>query len=271
MATDNSYWIKFYLNLIDDPKFARLTDTAKAVYFELYILAGRSDAGGLITAGENSASPRDIAWQLRRGEDLVNIGLSDLEAVGLISIADNEITVTRYADEQGPAHTERKEQWRTRQERHREKAKIENSKELKTKKELNKDKDNNNNRLEGHADVTRDSRVTSDDDDYYDPELIKYISQETAIPPTETNLKELKAKGLTFAEIRLRVEDRRAKGYDTLFASVKGLADWKRKLTQRESWQRATNTPPEPELSDAEREARDKEFSNLPTTSEGLD
>src|SRR5690606_26006413 len=66
----NGYnWLKFRTNLLDTPKFIRLSDQAKAVYFETYLLAGKSDAGGLIVAADNPIGIEDIALLLHRQPD----------------------------------------------------------------------------------------------------------------------------------------------------------------------------------------------------------
>ena len=54
-------WLKLFTDMIDEPEFMQLTDKAKAVYFEVYILAGRSDAGGLITSGDKPAKVDQLA------------------------------------------------------------------------------------------------------------------------------------------------------------------------------------------------------------------
>lgn len=156
-----SYWIKLLNSYLDDPKYMRLTDTAKAVYFELYMLASKSDAYGFVLdINDKPATIPDIAYLLHRDDSIVKLGMSELEAIEFISIDQGGVCVTRYADEQ-PNRDEIREQWRERQERHREKEK-ESSKEKE--KDLNKDKDKDIDAdADSHKHVTQESQnVTRD-------------------------------------------------------------------------------------------------------------
>ena len=226
-SDDRGLWIKLYQNLIDDPVFMRMTDTAKAVYHELYCLAGKSDANGLILAGGKVASLDDIAFLLRRPDDLLKVGISELEANELISLDDNQVIVTRYSDEQ-VSREERREQWRIRQERHREKEKESNKekeKELKIDKESESESDS-------HTDVTSESRVTNADDEE-SQKLLKIISTQTAIKPlnaeTIGDLKELmRAKGLTPDDLLAGIQDLKVnpKAKAPAFTTIGGLVNW---------------------------------------------
>lgn len=122
----NGYnWLKFRTNLLDTPKFIRLSDQAKAVYFETYLLAGKSDAGGLIVAADNPIGIEDIALLLHRQPDAVSEGLAELQAAGLVSVEAGRVTVCNFTKEQGPAHADMREQWKARQSKRRERIKGE--------------------------------------------------------------------------------------------------------------------------------------------------
>lgn len=112
-------WIKIRTNLIDDPKYMRLSDVAKVTFFEAYLLAGKSDAGGLILAGDDPALVHDLAWILRRSDaDLQNI-LDELQRAGLVNLDDDQVTVCKFANEQGPDASEKRKQWALRQAKRR--------------------------------------------------------------------------------------------------------------------------------------------------------
>lgn len=223
MATDDrGLWIKLYQNLVDDPKFARLSDIAKSLYYELYCLAGISDAGGLILVGKDIADIDKIAWRLRRPDDLLKIGLSELSANELISLDDNQVIVARYADEQGPSHEEQREAWRIRQDRHREKTKKESNKEKEKELKIKDKESESESESDSHTDVTGESRVTSADD-----ELIEYLTKNTLIKVTDSILQEIHDRGASLAEIRAKVENQRRNGAADKFKTVKGLLDWK--------------------------------------------
>lgn len=118
--TSSGYaWLKVRTDLVDDPKYYRLPDLAKLLYFEVYILAGKSDAGGLILAGDDPATVQDIAYLLRRPADQVSDCLSHLVNCGLVDLDGDRVTVCRFAGEQGPKMDKQREVWALRQAKRR--------------------------------------------------------------------------------------------------------------------------------------------------------
>ena len=117
-------WIKIRTSLIDDPKFMQLTDQAKATYFELYLLAGKSDAFGMVLIGDDSATVQDIAWTLRVQDADLQKSLDALQRVGLIDL-DDGVTIAKFAREQGPAMADQRKAWKKRQSKRRALAKGE--------------------------------------------------------------------------------------------------------------------------------------------------
>lgn len=111
-------WIKIRTNLIDNPKFMQLPDQAKSTYFELYLLAGKSDAFGLILAGDVTATVQDLAWILRKPEPDMQNALDELQRAELVDL-DGGVTVTKFASEQGPTMAEKRRQWALRQAKRR--------------------------------------------------------------------------------------------------------------------------------------------------------
>lgn len=105
-------WLKLFTDLVDEPEFMRLTDKAKAVYFEVYILAGRSDAGGLVTSSDKPASIDQLAWLLRRTTNELQNGLDELQSAGLVDLQGGQVTVCRFGNEQGPSQDETRAKWR---------------------------------------------------------------------------------------------------------------------------------------------------------------
>lgn len=168
-------WIKVRTNLLDDQKYFRLSDFAKVLYFELYLLAGKSDAGGLILGGDEPAIDSDLAYILHRSIDELMKGLKDLQVSGLVTIDNGQVIINRFTNEQGPSMADRRKEWAKRQAKRRAIARgetwietetDENSetvKDLKTKKETDKDIDKDKTRQEvthtsrdSHEIVTRD-------------------------------------------------------------------------------------------------------------------
>jgi hypothetical protein len=170
-------WIKIRTNLVDNPKFMQLTDQAKSTYFELYLLAGKSDAFGLVLAGDVTATVQDLAWILRKSDADMQNALDELQRAELVDL-DGGVTITKFASEQGPTMAEKRRQWALRQAKRRALAKgetwIEPDTEPDTEKEKEaekeKEKDTNTDKelktqtkrvtqtsRESHARVTRDN------------------------------------------------------------------------------------------------------------------
>lgn len=118
-------WIKIRTNLLDEPRFMRLSDAAATVYLKLYLLAGKADAGGLVNAGDNAASIEDLAWLLRKSETDLQKSLDELARSNLVELHDDQVTVCRFASEQGPAMKNKREEWALRQAKKRALAKGE--------------------------------------------------------------------------------------------------------------------------------------------------
>ena len=166
-------WIKIRTNLVDNPKFMQLTDQAKSTYFELYLLAGKSDAFGLVLAGDVTATVQDLAWILRKSDADMQNALDELQRAELVDL-DGGVTVTKFASEQGPTMANQRRQWALRQAKRRALAKgqtwIEPDTEKEKEAEKEKEKDTNTDKelktqtkrvtqtsRESHARVTRDN------------------------------------------------------------------------------------------------------------------
>lgn len=176
-------WIKIRTNLVDNPKFMQLTDQAKSTYFELYLLAGKSDAFGLVLAGDVTATVQDLAWILRKSDADMQSALDELQRAELVDL-DGGVTVTKFASEQGPTMANQRRQWALRQAKRRALAKgqtwiepdantdteAEKEKEVEPEKEKNKDTEQElktttktktkrvtQTSRESHAGVTRDN------------------------------------------------------------------------------------------------------------------
>lgn len=149
MTTDRGYpWLKFYPTLPEDPKYLRLSDSARARYFELYLLAGKADSGGLLTAGDEIANTEDLAIMLRQPVETLQSHIEELFKSGLVLREGDGLLIKRFQEEQGPSQTEKRDEWKKRQDKHRGKFKEQNE-------DLNKDKEK-----EEEKEVTQTSRVT---------------------------------------------------------------------------------------------------------------
>lgn len=112
-------WIKIRTSLIDDPKYMRLSDLAKVTFYEVYLLAGKSDAGGLILAGDDPVMVQDLAWILRKADADVQNALDELQRAGFVNLDDDQVAVCKFANEQGPDASEKRKQWALRQAKRR--------------------------------------------------------------------------------------------------------------------------------------------------------
>ena len=72
------YWIKLYIDTLDDPKIARLPDHLWRRQMELSILAGKHGDDGALP------SVQDMAWKLHLPEEKMLEDLHSLEEAGLV-------------------------------------------------------------------------------------------------------------------------------------------------------------------------------------------
>lgn len=164
MTTDRGYpWLKMYPTWLDEPKFLRLTDGAKARYIELYLLAGKADAGGVVALGDGIANHDDIAFLLHRDIDAVCANIQELEKAGLVTTENGVIFLVRFEEEQGPSHAETREKWKERQDKKRGKyvppvKDVNQVKDVNKALDLEKEKEEEE---EEEEEVTRESRVTT--------------------------------------------------------------------------------------------------------------
>jgi DnaD/phage-associated family protein len=89
-----NYWIKLYVEVLDDPKMATLPDRLWRRFYELCLMAGRENKDGELPGHVQ------IAWALRMSADDL---LNDIEALvrlGLITEIPNGYLVTQFAKRQ---------------------------------------------------------------------------------------------------------------------------------------------------------------------------
>ena len=167
MTTERGYpWLKLWTAYGEDPRFLRLSDAARARFWDLYILAGKADAGGLILAGDNIATLEDLAFILRRETDQVKAAVEELVNASLLTSEAGGWEIARFTEEQGPAQSEKRQKWKERQARKREKFGVE---ELNKNSDSEEDQDQDQSKSkskskrsrESHARVTRDTHTAT--------------------------------------------------------------------------------------------------------------
>ncbi len=88
------YWIKFYHEVLDDPKMATLPDRLWRRFYELCLIAGRNDQDGDIP------ETKQIAWTLRMQVDDLQSDLDELQKLGLINQIATGWNVTHFSKRQ---------------------------------------------------------------------------------------------------------------------------------------------------------------------------
>jgi hypothetical protein len=96
----SKYWIKFYIEALDDPKVARLPDNLWRRYYECCLLAGEVDDEGRLPSINN------VAWRFRVDEETVTTEFDQLARQGLLDYRVQNVLetdcwfVTNYAKRQ---------------------------------------------------------------------------------------------------------------------------------------------------------------------------
>lgn len=105
----SQYWIKLYVEALDDPKMALLPDRLYRRVIELFMAAGRTGADGILPP------INDLAWILRMSPEDLRQDIEALLPTGIISTNDDgALLVTNFARRQSPSASERSRQFRKR-------------------------------------------------------------------------------------------------------------------------------------------------------------
>lgn len=104
-----NYWIKLYLDILDDSKMAVLPDRLWRRVVELFLLAGRYNQAGELPGTER------IAWDLRTAAAPLQRDLIEIEKTGIIKRNDEGWLVVSFAKRQAPTpHVKRQQSYRER-------------------------------------------------------------------------------------------------------------------------------------------------------------
>lgn len=137
-------WIKFHPEQLDDIRLASLHERVQLRYYQLYLLAGRLNAGGAFLQNENQLTPAEIAYMLRTDAKQFEKDLASLKKARLIKVNGHGPYIAGFADEQI--------NWIQKQQEERER-----KKKQRTSENVTRDTHGTN------ADVTRDAVVTTTD------------------------------------------------------------------------------------------------------------
>jgi len=96
----SNYWIKFYHEILDDPKMGRLPDNLWRRFYECCLMAGELQQDGRIPAIQ------DIAWRLRIEEETLRTEFDQMARIGLLDFVadplDEHWIVMNFANRQSP-------------------------------------------------------------------------------------------------------------------------------------------------------------------------
>lgn len=88
------YWIKLYIEILDDPKMGRMSEVLFARCIKLFLLAGDTEQdGGLPPLS-------DMAWRLRLDEEQLESDLYELQKLGIVEYQDGQWFVCHFAERQ---------------------------------------------------------------------------------------------------------------------------------------------------------------------------
>ncbi len=105
----SKYWIKLYIEILDDPKMGRLTDRLFRRTMQVFLLAGEGNESGQLP------STSDMAWRFRVGKEELETDLADMASSGIVHKEDDRWVVTKFAERQAPiSDAERMRQLRKR-------------------------------------------------------------------------------------------------------------------------------------------------------------
>ena len=101
------YWLKLYVEILDDSKYFRLSDAARAGMFELMLVAKRFENDGILPPLP------EIAFQTRRSEDWWQPVIKELGQINFLIENDGVLKIRKFEERQSAIpSTERSRQHR---------------------------------------------------------------------------------------------------------------------------------------------------------------
>lgn len=106
------YWIKLYIEIIDDPKMAVLPDRLWRRTVELFLLAGKFGKDGLLP------DTRQLAWMLRMSTDELEMDIKQIAMTGIIESVGSGWLVRQFKKRQEPSTAAERKRAQRDRERH---------------------------------------------------------------------------------------------------------------------------------------------------------
>jgi hypothetical protein len=92
----SKYWIKLYVEILDDPKMGMLPDRLYRRTIELFLIAGETDQEGTLPP------TNEISWRLRIPESELTQDLQELKKLNIASQEGKRWMITKFAERQAP-------------------------------------------------------------------------------------------------------------------------------------------------------------------------
>lgn len=148
------YWLKLYTEILDDPKYHRLSEQAKLGMIELMMVAKKHDKDGCLPSLD------DICFYTRRDTDWWNKVIDELEKIFYVIKDDSGERIRKFAERQQAVDPkERKKQARAKKQR--EEYRDETSQHTGRKVSENRDREEIDKDKEGEKENNRVSPVQS--------------------------------------------------------------------------------------------------------------
>ena len=107
------YWIKLYVEILDDPKMATLPDRLWRRTIELFMCAGKLGDDG------NLPDVSQLAWLMRMNSEELLLDLKQITLTGIIKQTDSGWFISKFTDRQAPVTpTRRMQEYRDRTQKH---------------------------------------------------------------------------------------------------------------------------------------------------------
>lgn len=106
------YWLKLYVEILDDPKMGTLQDRLWRRVVELFLAAKRYNRDGLLP------DTGHIAWMLHMDADLLDVDLQEIARTGIIERLENGWRVVHFAERQDRSTAAERKQAQRDRERH---------------------------------------------------------------------------------------------------------------------------------------------------------
>jgi DnaD/phage-associated family protein len=108
----SKYWIKLYIEILDDPKMGMMADRLFRRTIQLFLLAGDLNGSGELPSID------DMSWRLRLRTEELETDLADLASAGIVHKSDGVWIVTKFEERQAPvSDAERMRRYRERKQK----------------------------------------------------------------------------------------------------------------------------------------------------------